>query len=199
MTARPSLASDEEGISLVELVIYVLVGFIVTGIITALVIVGLTAEADARSRDGATGEALVAQTSLQTSLRNALAGSTEVTRSEDGTTTTLAACVLQHDGAWKWMWWQVAPHPEEPEQQALSVRTDGGSAAIIAADITSIAEATPYFVVEATQDFDELWKQRGAKVVDYRFQVRQGDVRVPVDGRVLAQAWSDAGKDACSL
>jgi hypothetical protein len=68
---RPARASDDTGVSLVELLVAALVGGVVLAVVATVFVSTLRADAAARDRDLATGRVQAISTSLSTSLRDA--------------------------------------------------------------------------------------------------------------------------------
>lgn len=64
---------DDEGVTLVELVVYIVVAAILLGLVASLFATGMRSQAETRNRDTATTTAQVAADSLHASVRNAAA------------------------------------------------------------------------------------------------------------------------------
>lgn len=64
---------DDDGVTLVELIIYLAVSALFLGLLALMFVNGLRAQAQTTDRDSATGQSVVVGNSIQTSLRNATA------------------------------------------------------------------------------------------------------------------------------
>jgi prepilin-type N-terminal cleavage/methylation domain-containing protein len=92
----------EDGMTLVELIVAILVGGLVLGLLGGLFVNGVTAQQQAAARDRATAWANTATTSLSSQLRNATADLTLI-HSGSG----LVARVIAGDGDWSCRSWLV--------------------------------------------------------------------------------------------
>lgn len=74
MSARSAaLRHDDAGVTLVELIVYIVVASLFLGLMASLFATGLKTESGTRDRDTATGKAQVVSDSIATSIRNASA------------------------------------------------------------------------------------------------------------------------------
>lgn len=67
------VAQNDEGVTLVELIVYIFVSALFLGLLALMFVNGLRAQAQTTDRDAATGQATVVSNSIVSSLRNATA------------------------------------------------------------------------------------------------------------------------------
>ena len=87
---------DDEGVSLIELILYMLIAGVILALVSATFINGWMAQASTTDRDAATGQANLVSASLQKSIRNA--GALSLTT---GTSDTLVARVATGIDYWR--------------------------------------------------------------------------------------------------
>lgn len=165
MTTLPSALRslhDQRGISIVELLVYVALGAMITAVLTGIIISGFTAETNNRNLDIATGEALVVQEVLQTQLRNAESSTVAIIDSGAG----VSACVALGAGNWETRSWRIN------EQGELVTETGG----VLASGIRTGDD--PAFQISAGSP----------AVLSYHFDITRPGIAVPVTGRVLVHA-----------
>ena len=100
MSGRPS--DDDAGVTLVELIIYMVVGLLLLSLMAGLFANGLSSQAQTTDRDTATGKATVVTDSLQTSIRNATA-----VNPSSGTGKTIVALVATGTSGWECRAWKI--------------------------------------------------------------------------------------------
>lgn len=94
-----SRASDDDGLSLIELIVVIVVSGLFAGLLTALFINGWTTQERSVARDSATGQASVVKSTFSHALRNA----TAVRVSESGTRVDAVVAEVD-DSLTGWAW-----------------------------------------------------------------------------------------------
>ncbi len=96
----PRLTTDDDGLSLVELIVAIVISGLFAGMLTAMLVGGWGSQDRSVSRDIATGQANVVKTTMSNALRNA----TAVRVSAGGTRldAQVATPTASYDGAWTW-------------------------------------------------------------------------------------------------
>ncbi|WP_417562882.1 type IV pilus modification PilV family protein [Microbacterium sp.] len=186
MSSRPSASRTQDtGVTLVELIVYVAVSALFAGLMASLFIAGLHSQSQTRDRDIATGKAQVVTDMLQASIRNADAvhvdGGALVAHVATGTTgwecrgwalTGAGALVYKHGpgllGAVD-STWRPLIDPAGTQVGSASVTVEGGGG--------------PFTVTGAQ--------------VGYRFTVTAGTAAIPITGTVTAQAKADGTVGSC--
>jgi type II secretory pathway pseudopilin PulG len=163
---------NERGVSIVELIVYIALGLVISTVLTSVIISGFTADSNNRDRDAATGEALVVQEVLQSELRAAHSATVSVLNSGQG----LSACVASSGGAWQPRSWQV--------NAAGLLVTE--TASVLARGVTA-SGTTPIFELSGVSP----------AVLTYNFNITKSGVSVPVTGRVLLHANQSAVPSGC--
>lgn len=176
-TRRP----DDDGVTLVELIVYVVIAALVTGLMAGIFINGLRSQTSATDRDTATGKAGIVTNSLQTSLRNATAVSPAT-----GTGNTLIAVVMTGASGW--------------ECRAWSLTATGNLVYKAAPSSFSVASTAGWTVLASgvTGSFSggKVFSSTSATQVQYSFSVTTSASTVPISGAVTAQA-TMAGAGPC--
>jgi len=184
MTPRcPPLGRDEEGVTLVELIVYIAIGALFAGLVASIFVSGLHSQAQTRDRDAATGKAQVVTDMLQASLRNADAVHV------DGQ--VLVARVATGATGWECRGWALTADG--------AILYAHGSGVLTTADTTW----TP-LVGPADRDGASVSVEGGGDPftltgtqLDYLFTVRAGTASVPVRGSVTPQAVAEEAVSTC--
>lgn len=184
---KPPRARDE-GLTLVELIVTIVVGGLFLGLLASLFVNGVTAQQRATARDKATGWANMLTASLGTSLRNATEDIT-VIHSGDG----IIARVIARDGDWSCRSWLV--------QEDGTVRyLDNGKTQISAAAAAAGAKLVEGTIDPVTDEGDGArggFTQAGRTVgIELTFTV--GDVSVAVSDATRAQGTLAEEAGSCS-
>lgn len=178
MNDRVSILSDDSGMTLVELIMYVVIGALFVGLLATLFATNLKAGDETRNRDTATGRAQVVAETLQTSVRNAAAIRI------DGS--LLRAQVAKGGNQWECRAWAL-------EAGELRYRTS--SSAIPAGSTTGwTALATG---VTGTKTGGSPFLLTGANSVAIGYTVTVGDATVKITSAVTAQAKAEGAVVAC--
>ncbi|MBN9185009.1 hypothetical protein [Microbacterium sp.] len=176
-TRRP----DDDGVTLVELIVYVVIAALVTGLMAGIFINGLRSQTAATDRDTATGRAGVVTNSLQTSLRNATA-----VNPGTGTGNTLIAVVTTGTSGWQCRAWSLTSTGNlvyKASSSSFSVASTAGWTVLASGVKGSFAGGKVFSSISNTQ-------------VKYAFSVTTSASTVPISGAVTAQA-TMAGAGPC--
>lgn len=168
---------DDQGLTLVELTVAVVVGAIVLTLIAVTFINGFTAQRDGVARDGATGAANVVASSIATSIRNA----TGFHVNDEGT--RVDATYIAPDGTPECRAWELLPGG------ALVYRADPGGA-LPAAEPSWGALATG---VVGTLGAAEIFADDGGKSLRIGMEITMDEITIAVTDGVTAQAVRDGG------
>jgi Tfp pilus assembly protein FimT len=170
---RGRMRDAEAGVTLVELIIYVVIAALVTGLMAGIFINGLHSQTAATDRDTATGKAGVVTSSLQQSLRNATTVSPAT-----GTTNTLIAVVATGTSSWQCRAWALTATGDlvyKSSSSAFSVVSTAGWT-VLAKNVTGSFTGGKVFSVTSTTQ------------VRYGFSVSVSASTVPITGAVTTQA-----------
>lgn len=174
MNVRSS-AIDEEGITLVELLIVIFVSTLFLGLLAVLFSNGLSTQRQATARDTATGKALVVSESLQSSIRNATAVSVA------GSGARVDAVVILPGGGFECRAWALdAGGALRYSAGAVARGTDVGSWKPLMQGARGTLAAGAAFAAD------------GARGIDVGIAVTVGDETARVTDGVTAQAVATA-------
>lgn len=169
--------SDDEGMTLVELIVTVVVGAVVLTLIAITFVSGFTAQRDGVARDSATGAANLVATSVSMSIRN----STVFRVNDEGT--RVDATYVAPDGTPQCRAWELLLGG------TLVYRSDS-SGALPAADASWAPLATG---VVGTLDAGAVFAEDGGKSLRIGMEITMDQVAVAVTDGVTAQAVSGGG------
>lgn len=175
MSDRP----DDDGITLVELIVYLFVSALILGSLAVMFVNGLRAQTQATDRDSATGDGSVVSNSLLTSVRN----SSEFTVI-DGR--SLIAKVATGGTDWECRAWTLTGDVlrYRTSQTALSV-ADTAEWGVIARSVTG------------TLPGGRVFATAGDRALTIGIEIASGDTGILFNNGVTAQAVSD-GTDTTS-
>lgn len=176
MSGRPS--DDDAGVTLVELIIYMVVGLLLLSLMAGLFANGLSSQAQTTDRDTATGKATVVTDSLQTSIRNATA-----VNPSSGTGKTIVALVATGTSGWECRAWSLTSSGALMYKAAASQFSTSSTTgwATLATGVTgSLTGGAMFSSTSSTQ-------------LSYAFSVTVGGSAVPIAGGVIAQATIGSG------
>jgi Tfp pilus assembly protein PilV len=123
MTCHKDHGCDEDaGLTLIELIITVFVASVILGVVAAVFISTMQANAASRDRDLATGRAQAISTSLNSSIRNAADVRVD---SLTGTGVVARAIVATSAGGWECRAWAIADLAKRNSSGTLIAGTDG--------------------------------------------------------------------------
>jgi Tfp pilus assembly protein FimT len=166
--SRPRLHSlDEQGVTLVELIVYIVVAGVILAGMAGLFANAWTSQAQTTDRDLATGRANVIAASLQTSVRNASA-----LRHSGG---VLTAVVATGTTGWQCRAWRL-------NGDVLQYKTGNDKAALTATPWGSLATGVSG-TLAAGLPFSVAGRQ-----LSVGMNVRVNDANVPLSSGVTAQA-----------
>lgn len=172
---------DEAGLTVTELIVYVLVSALFAGLLAALFINGMQANAQTTDRDSATGRASVVSTSLFGSIRNAL--SFTVT---DGGNSVVAVVATGATG-WECRAWSVVG--DELRYRAQTSVIDTSTAASWGALSGGVTPTLPGPAAFASA---------GARALAVGLDIAGDDETVSLEDGVTAQAVTDeVGTPTC--
>lgn len=171
---RRSLRADESGMTLVELIVYGAISVLVLGVMVGVVTAGFGSESSSRNRDVATGQSVVVNESLQSSLRNAVACTLDT--SDDAS--TLTARVADGDSGWTYRAWTITAAGELRTADA-----DSGAAAAAAAASGAVLATGVSAAGDTAFTFNE-----NSGLVTYTLTITNGSVSLPVSGSAVAAA-----------
>ncbi len=167
---------DEEGVTLVELIVYISTSGLFLGLLALLFINGLTAQERTTARDSATGRANIVSASLQSSIRNA----TEI--AVDGGGMRVDAVVITRAGDFECRAWAIDPSGAlrySAGDDARGADSSGWSALIEGA--------------RGTLAGGKAFAPAGARGMDVGISVSVADATVPITNGVTAQAVARGG------
>lgn len=168
---------DDAGVTLVELIIYIVISGLFVGLLAGMFIAGLQAQERTTARDRATGLANVISASLQSSIRNATAFAV------DGEGLRVDAVVITAEGAFECRAWAVDGGGELRYSTGVGDRSDDiGDWGTLASGASGTLEDGAAF------DAD------GARGLDIGISIAVGDVTVPITNGVTAQAVATGGE-----
>lgn len=170
--------NTEAGLSLIELVLYVAIGAIVSIVIVGVFGSGLQNEAATRERDAATGSAQLVSTSVGNGIRNASAF--EVT----GALLRARVAVGSGDG-WECQAWRLTGEGELQHKQSSSAIPAGGSGW---ATLTTGASSTGVPGEPFEKDGNRLLLQ---------LQVEVGNETIQISAATTAEARGEGGVTEC--
>lgn len=184
---------DDSGITLVELIIYVLLAALFLGLTAGIFAAGLSAETKTRDRDTATGKAQVIGETLQTGFRNA-----DQFQIETGGT-QLRARVSLGTGAWGCRAWVITNagdmlYRQEDAPIALTGVVASAPGAI-PAGWTSLIDAD-INDTELSATVSGQFSQDASRLV-YQLTVTAGDSEATLDGGALPQAQPEGAVLTC--
>lgn len=171
-------SSDDSGMTLVELILYVLLAALFLGLVATMFITSLRSGQQTRERDTATGTAQVVAESLQTSVRNA--ADVKV----DGA--LLRAQVATGASQWECRAWML-------QSGELRYKT---SPAAIPVDSTSGWTALATGVV-GTHTGGSPFALTGADTVAIGYSVTVGEATVEITSAATAQAKAEGAAPTC--
>nr|BFF11071.1 hypothetical protein GCM10025699_23740 [Microbacterium flavescens] len=193
--------ADDDGVTLVELIIYIVVTSLFLGLLALMFVNGLRAQAQTTDRDSATGQSNVVSNSIQSSLRNATAFTiTSANRA-------LIAKVSTPGGGRECRAWVVttggdvryrvaASAISTSDTSAWTVLVDGDAASGDGAHPSlsrrdgTHADGSPRFVpVDADGDGLTDAFSRSGLTLSYGLDVTRGDATVSLSNGVTAQAF----------
>lgn len=172
-------ARDDDGMSLVELLVGMFIATLFLGMLAMLFVNGLTAQQQATARDRATGQANVVSASLTSSIRNAV--STKV--AADGL--RVDATVLTASGAWQCRAWSLT---------SGAVRYSAGATARVADASAWKALATG---ATGTLASGKAFQYTGDRGVAVGIRVTDGAASAVISSGATAQAVAPGGAPAC--
>lgn len=168
-------ARDDDGVTLVELIVTISLSAIVLALIAVTFVNGITAQRDGVARDAATGQTNVVATTLATSIRNS--GAVRVS----GAGTRLDAVYIAPNGT--------------PECRAWAVVTKSGVPTLVyrASKTGAVPTATSAWTtlaknVTGTLTAGAVFSAVGVKTVQIGMEVKTDQVKVAVTDGVTAQA-----------
>ncbi|MGV9192784.1 hypothetical protein ACQ143_00355 [Microbacterium sp. MC2] len=175
------LPRDEDGLTLTELIIYVLVSALFAGLLAALFINGMQANAQTTDRDSATGRASVVSTSLFGSIRNALSFTVK-----DGGSSVVAVVATGSTG-WECRAWSLVG--DELRYRAQAGAIDTATAPVWGALSDGVTPTLPGAVA---------FESTGARGLAVGLDIAGEDEIVSLEDGVTAQAVTDeAGTPTC--
>lgn len=168
--------SDDAGITLVELIVYIFMSGLFVGLLAVLFTNGLTAQEQTTARDSATGSANVVSASLQSSIRNA----TEI--AVDGGGLRVDAVVITPAGDFECRAWAL---------------DGGGALRYSAGDDSRGADSSGWRALtegaRGTLAGGAAFAANGTRGIDFGISVSVGDVTVSTTNGVTAQAVATGG------
>ena len=191
---------DDDGVSLVELIITIAVSALFLGLLALMFVGGLRAQAQTTDRDTATGQSAIVTNSLLTSLRNASAFTitsagravvAEVTRPDGGRECRAWAVTTGGDVRYR----AAASVISTADTTTWSVLVDGdpasgdGARPSLSRRDGSHPDGTPRFVpVDADGDGLTDAFSRSGQTLTFGIDIVRGDATVAVSNAVTAQA-----------
>lgn len=169
--------TGDDGMSLVELIMYVLIGALFLGLVATLFASSLRSGEQTRDRDAATGTAQVVAESLQTSVRNA----SDVHLADD----ILLARVATGSDGWECRAWALRSGELRytTSSAAIPVGTTEGWTALATGVTGTGPDGTAFSVAEDT--------------VSIGYRVAVGEATATITTAVTAQARSEGAVPAC--
>lgn len=171
--------ADDAGMTLVELIMYILLSALFLGLLATLFATTLTAGQQTRNRDTATGTAQVVSESLQTSVRNAA-----IVR-VDGA--QLRAVVATGASQWECRAWalQSGELRYRASTSAIPVGTATTGWTVLARGVVGTKAAGSPFVLSSSDS------------VSIGYRVTVGEASVDITSAATAQAKSEGSVPAC--
>lgn len=185
---RRRRAGSDEGLTMVELVVVIAVGAILSALIAGIFISGLQSQTATRDRDVATGKAQLVADSLQTSLRNA-----------DGIRVdgnTLWAHVATGESGWECRAWALTDNGSlvyTHSTSAIGAVDESNGAKLISTQDGLQGAAVSVSAIDGKPLFREVDGQ-----LAYALAVTVGDATVRVAGSVAPQARSEGTAPSCN-
>ncbi len=181
-TTRPRVAhpvADDAGMTLVELIMYIMLSALFLGLLATLFATTLTAGQQTRNRDTATGTAQVVSESLQTSVRNAALVRVDGAQ--------LRAVVATGASQWECRAWvlQSGELRYRASAAAIPVGTATTGWAVLATGVVGTKAAGSPFVLSSTDS------------VSIGYRVTVGEASVNITSAATAQAKSEGTIPAC--
>lgn len=173
-------AHDDEGLTLVELLVYISISTLFLGLLAMMFINGIKAQAEATDRDTATGSAGIVSSSIVGSVRNA--SSFTIVDSGRG----LIARVATGANGWQCRAW----HVKDGE-----VRYRASSSALSAADTSTWGELSRG--ATATLSGGAAFATSGARGLKIGITIATGESTLAVTNGVTAQAVASGAGTAC--
>ena len=175
---RPAPTGDDQGVSLVEVIIYSALTALMLSVLGGLFFVGFQTQAAASGRDAATGAAQVVSNSVQTSVRNA--------SSISASGTLLKARVASGATGWQCVTWAVTTdnllvYKTAP---AAITSTDYSSWTVLATGASGGLGGGAAFNGDSAQ-------------VSYSLAFSSGGITVPVAGTVTANSYGTGSPESC--
>lgn len=174
MRRRAVADSREDGVSMIELIIYLVIAALVVGLMAGIFINGLHSQTSTTDRDTATGRAGLVTDSLQRSLRNAT-----MVNPSSGTSNTLVAVVATGTSSWQCRAWVLT--------SAGKVMYKASSTSFSTASTTGWT--TLASGVTGTLTGSKIFSLASTTQVSYGFKVAVSAASVPITGGVTAQAY----------
>lgn len=168
-------ARDDDGVTLVELIVTISVAAIVLSLIAVTFVNGITAQRDGVARDAATGQTNVVATTLAVSIRNSAA------LRVSGAGTRLDVVYVAPNGAPECRAWALVTTSGVPSLVYRSSKTGAIPTATTA--WTTLAKN-----VTGTLASGAVFSAVGVKTVQIGMEVRTDEVKVAVTDGVTAQA-----------
>ncbi|HWK76917.1 hypothetical protein [Microbacterium sp.] len=160
---------DDDGLTLVELILYMLIAGVVLVLVSSIFINGWGAQVATTDRDAATGQANLVTASLQKSIRNA----TEINPST-GSGDTLVAVVATGSSGWECRAWK---------RDATGDLLYKSSNSVIDTSVT-----TGWATLATGIDDGPIFSAPSSTRLEYSFTASAGSATVPINGAVKAQA-----------
>lgn len=165
---------DDEGLTLVELLIYIFISTLFLSLLAALFISGLNAQAKATNRDSATGDAGAVSGSIASSVRNSSAFSVK----DSGK--SLIAKVATGSIGWECRAWAVADGELRYASSHSPISTANTSGWAVLAENASTSLTG-----------DAAFKDIGSRSLSIGLRFDVGETTIPVTNGVTAQAVSN--------
>lgn len=176
---RLAPVTDDAGMTLVELIMYILLSALFLGLLATLFATTLTAGQQTRNRDTATGTAQVVSESLQTSVRNAALVRVDGAQ--------LRAVVATGASQWECRAWvlQSGELRYRASAAAIPVGTATTGWAVLATGVVGTKASGSPFVLSSTD------------TVSIGYRVTVGEASVNITSAATAQAKSEGTIPAC--
>lgn len=178
MSARATPPTDE-GIGLIELIVYVCLAVLVTAGVSMLFAAGLSTDSKTRARDAATGDSQVISASIQSSIRNA----------SDFAVTggLLRARVAAGATGWRCEAWALTPggalvHHSSPS--AIPVPTDYSGWTVLASEARGTLVGGQAFI-------------KTGRRLEARLEIVDEDLVIPITSDAVAQAAGEGTPTSC--
>lgn len=178
-------ALDDDGLTLIEVIVYVVLAAVLAAVISAIFINGWMSQAATADRDVATGNANAVAATLQKSIRNA-----EVVSPSGGSTDILVALVATGDGGWECQAWHL-------DGGVVFYKASGHTPpALDSSGWVSLMAARGQVKVSGGED-GAMFDVVSPTQVDYSFEVTVNEAVIPVVGSVAAQGKVRGGGGPC--